>query len=329
MGKFRKYGVPAVLAILLTACQGPQSFLNATSPIAAHEADLYRDLFFEALAIFILITGALIWILIRYRHRGDQTLPAQVHGRVSWIMIPVFLIVALDGFDFVLMLETMNSVAIPAHAASDINIRVVGHRWWWEFDYPDLGIVTANELHIPVGTDIQVALESADVIHSFWVPKISGKTDVIPGQHNTMWLHGSEEGTFYGQCAEFCGTEHAMMRFIVVVQSQADFDAWVKNQQALPPEPQTEDQKAAVTILTSTCKECHSLNPAEPELKKGPNLAHLFSRSVFAGGSYDLNEQNLRSWLKNTQTMKPGNDMEIQLTPKEIDELISYFELLK
>jgi len=326
----RKYGVLTGLAILLSACQPSPSFLVSTSPISSHEADLYKEVLIEAALIFVFVTGALIWILIRYRSRGDKALPPQIHGKTSWIIIPVFLIVALDGMDFVWMVQTMKAVAAPQQAVSDLNIRVVGHRWWWEFDYLDQKIATANELHIPVGTTVQVALESVDVIHSFWVPQISGKTDVIPGQHNTMWLEGNEVGEFLGQCAEFCGTEHALMRFKVIVESQEDFDAWVADQQKPAYQPQTEDEKAGYEEVTGACAACHSLDPSEMDTDKvGPNLTHLFSRGTFAGGSFELTEENLRMWLEDTQAMKPGNDMDIKVLPKVRDQIIAYLLNLK
>jgi cytochrome c oxidase subunit 2 len=211
-----------------------------------------------------------------------------------------------------------------------LNVRVVGHQWWWEIDYTDLGIATANEMHIPVGTTVQIALESRDVIHSFWVPQLSGKTDVIPGQNNTMWLEGDQVGEFLGQCAEFCGIEHALMRFKVIVESQEDFDAWVANQQKPVYQPQTEDEQAGYEELTGACAACHSLDPSEMDTDKvGPNLTHLFSRTTFAGGSFELNEENLRKWLEDTQAMKPGNDMEIKVLPKTRDQIISYLLNLK
>jgi len=328
----RKIGVLAGLAILLSACQpNSPSFFNSTALIPTHEAELYIDLLWEAGIIFVVITGVLIWLLIKNRDNGDKKMPPQIYGRASWYLIPVVLIIALDGFDFVLMVDTMNKVRAPAPSASDLNVQVVGHRWWWEFDYPDLGVVTANELHIPVGTTVQISLESVDVIHSFWVPQLSGKTDVVPGQHNSMWIIADKEGVFYGQCAEFCGTEHALMRFAVYVDSQADFDAWVANQQKPAYQPQTELEQAGYETLTTTCAACHSLDPSEAntDLLKGPNLAHLFSRHTFSGGSFDLNEENIRNWIHDTQSMKPANDMEITVTPKELDGLLEYLPNLK
>jgi len=332
MGMLRKYGVILGMAIFLSACQPSPTFLNSASPISGHEANLYRIILIMALVVFVLVEGALIWILVRDRKRSsDDELPNQIYGNtrleVIWTVIPILLVIAL----FVMTVQTVDAVAAPTSAKSDLNVRVVGHRWWWEFDYMDQGFATANELHIPVGATVQIQLESVDVIHSFWVPQLSGKTDVVPGQHNTMWITGDQVGEYLGQCAEFCGTQHALMRFKVFVDSQADFDAWVANQQKPAYQPQTEDEQAGFKEIDSgACAACHSLDPTEIETEKvGPNLTHLFSRTTFAGGSFDLNEENLRSWLHDTQAMKDGNDMQIVVPPKQIDQIIAYLKNLK
>lgn len=321
---------PFALGIVLSGCGTSPSFLNPASSIAEHEAKLYNNILIMALVVFVFVELCLIWVLIRDRQRkGDDTLPKQIYGNtkleITWTAIPVLVTVVL----FAMTVQTMKSVAAPAAAVGDINLHVIGHRWWWEFDYTDLGIKTANELHIPVGATVQITLDSIDVIHSFWVPQLSGKTDVVPGQTNHMWLTADQTGKFFGQCAEFCGTEHAMMRIVVVVDSQDRFDAWVANQQKPVPQPQTGDQQAGHKLVSTLCASCHSLDPGETETKVGPNLAHLFSRSTFAGATYDLNEENLRRWLHDTQPMKPENDMNLKLTPQEIDELVAYLLLLK
>lgn len=327
----RKYGVVVGLAIFLSACQPSPTFLNSASPISDHVANLYRIILIMALVVFVLVEGALIWIVIRDRKKADdQEPPTQIYGNtrleIIWTVIPILLVIAL----FIMTVQTVNAIAAPDSLKSDLNLRVVGHQWWWEFDYLDQGFATANELHIPVGTTVQIQLESKDVIHSFWVPQLSGKTDVIPGQHNTMWIKGDQVGEYLGQCAEFCGEEHALMRFKVIVDSQEDFDAWAANQQKAAYEPQTEDEKAGHKQITGVCAACHSIDPTEIDTTKvGPNLTHLFSRSTFAGGTFELNEKNLRSWLNDTQAMKPGNDMEITLSPQEIDQLVAYLTHLK
>lgn len=319
-----------VFGIMLSGCGTSPSFLNPASSIAEHEAKLYNNILIMALVVFVFVEIGLIWVLIRDRkQKGDNTLPKQIYGNtkleITWTAIPVLVTVVL----FAMTVQTMKSVAAPEAAAADINLHVIGHRWWWEFDYTDLGIKTANELHIPVGATVQLTLDSVDVIHSFWVPQLSGKTDVVPGQTNHMWLTADQTGKFLGQCAEFCGTEHAMMRINVVVDSQEDFNAWVADQQKAAPQPQTEAEQAGYKLISTLCASCHSLDPAEPEAKVGPNLAHLYSRSTFAGATYDLNEENLRRWLRDTQPMKPDNDMNLKLTPQEIDELVAYLRLLK
>ncbi|HET7145295.1 MAG TPA: cytochrome c oxidase subunit II, partial [Anaerolineales bacterium] len=291
---------------------------------------LYNVILIMALVVFVLVEFCLVWILIRDRkQQGDDTPPKQVYANakleITWTVIPVL----LTGVLFVLTVRTMDLVAAPAPSAADINVHVIGHQWFWEIDYSDLGIKTANELHIPLGATVQITLDSIDVIHSFWIPQLSGKTDVIPGQTNQMWLTADQTGVFLGQCAEFCGIEHALMRIEVVVDSQEDFNAWVSNQQKPAAQPQTDEEQEGFKQVTGLCASCHSINPAEPENKVGPNLAHLFSRSKFAGATYDLTEENLSKWLHDTQPMKPGNKMNLKLTPEEIEHLLAYLKLLK
>ncbi len=328
---FHKITLLAGLGFILSGCTTSPTFLRPASSIAQHEANLYNNLLIMALVVFVLVEAVLVWILIRDRKkRGDDDRPpTQIYANtkleITWTVIPVLLTGALFAMTF----QTMKNVAVPAASAKDINVHVIGHQWWWEFDYPDLGFKTANELHIPVGATVQVTLDSMDVIHSFWVPQLSGKTDAVPGQTNHMWLTSNQTGVFIGQCAEFCGTEHAMMRIEVVVDSQDDFNAWVSNQQKPAAQPQTADELAGYKDFSGVCASCHSLNPAEPENKVGPNLAHLFSRSTFAGATYPLTEENLRNWLHDTQSMKPGNDMKLTLSPDEINHIYAYLKLLK
>ncbi|HZD11097.1 MAG TPA: cytochrome c oxidase subunit II, partial [Candidatus Binatia bacterium] len=241
---FRRYGMVAGLTLLLSACQASPTFLNPASPIAGNVANLYKIILGLALVVFVLVEGALILIVVRDRRRpGDDELPEQIHGNmrleIVWTAIPILLVIFLFG----MTVQTANSISAPRPQSGDMHVRVKGHQWWWEFDYLDQGFATANELHIPLGATVQVSLESVDVIHSFWVPQLSGKTDVIPGQHNTMWLKGERVGEYLGQCAEFCGTEHALMRFKVFVDSQEDFDAWVENQLRPAYAPQTSDER--------------------------------------------------------------------------------------
>ncbi|MFN2120085.1 MAG: cytochrome c oxidase subunit II [Anaerolineales bacterium] len=320
----------AAWGVLLTGCATSPTFVNSNSSIARDETALYRDILFEAVIIFVIIVGALIWSLIRDRARRDQKAPPkQTYGKITWAVGAAVLVLMVDGLDFGLMVSTLNKVRPPAPTSADLNLHVIGHRWWWEFDYPDLGIKTANELHIPVGTNVRVTLDSVDVIHSFWAPQLTGKTDAIPGQTNHMWLRADEPGKFHGQCSEFCGTEHALMRLQVIAQTQSDFDAWAANQQKPAATPKTEAEQAGYKIVTTTCSTCHSLDPGDPRTDlTGPNLTHLFSRSKFAGASFDLNETNIRNWVHNTQAMKPGNDMNITIKQQDLDNVVAYLKLL-
>jgi cytochrome c oxidase subunit 2 len=224
----------------------------------------------------------------------------------------------------------MHAVATPPPQKGDVNVQVVAHQWWWEFDYPDLGFVTANEMHIPIHANVHISLVSADVVHSFWVPELAGKTDVIPGVTNHMWMRGDKLGEYWGQCAEYCGLNHANMRLRVFVDTQEDFDAWVKNQQQPPVQPQTDLQKQGYDLVVNgVCSGCHSLGDHKAALPIGPDLTHLFSRTVFAGASFDLTQANLRQWLLDTQAMKPGNKMTITVPPDQINALIAYLTMLK
>ena len=249
-------GTVILVALALTAgCSGTANapgantpipiFLRPASPVAAQQASLFRVLLVMSAVVFVIVEGLLLYNIFHHaKKRQEPEVPPQPYRQYViegiYTGLPVLLVIAI----FILMLGTIRAIAAPAPQAGDLKLTVIGHRWWWEFDYPDLKIKTANELHIPVNTTVQVELQSFDVIHSFYVPQLSGKTDVIPGMTNTMWLRGDTVGEFHGQCSEFCGLNHANMRFTVLVQSQADFDAWVANQQQPPAEPQGDLQKS-------------------------------------------------------------------------------------
>jgi cytochrome c oxidase subunit 2 len=320
-----------LLAAGLSGCAGSPTFLNPASAISSHEAGLYMVIFYLALGVFIIVESLLVYALIRFRKRdGDSGEPRQVHGNtrleVIWTAIPVVLVLTL----FVLTVTTANAVAAPKAADNDVHIHVVGHQWWWEFEYTDYGFKTANELHIPVGANVKIDLDSVDVIHSFWVPQMAGKTDAIPGHTNHLWLTADLPGTYHGQCVEFCGVNHANMRIRAVAESPADFKAWVTSQQAPLYEPQTPQEQAGQGyIVNQICANCHTLGENRAKNDIGPDLTHLFSRSVFAGATYDLNEANLRRWLEDTQAMKPGNDMIVNLSSEDIDNLMAYMTKLK
>ena len=239
----------------------------------------------------------------------------------------------------------------PATADGALEVTVTGHQWWWEFEYQDADgsgrfINTSNELIVPVGRPVNLLLNSDDVIHSFWVPKLAGKVDVVPTRNNRMWFQGDEIGSFYGQCAEFCGTAHALMKFQVHVLSEADYMNWVASY-GQPPgtvEALTGTARKGQEIFMSNgaCLACHTIEGVPGAMGVlGPNLTGLGNKQTFASGIMDLNRENLRRWLKNPNDVKPGNRMSeqapvyqtpdgnINLTEKEVSALIEYLLSLK
>ena len=319
------------LLLLLSGCSNTSTFLNSASPISRDEAHLYEIVLAMSFVVLLTVYSLLIYNILHFRSRvHDFAVPDQHYRHLLiesvYTGIPLVAVTVL----FILTVYTMHAVAAPPPDKSDLNVQVVAHSWWWEFDYPDLGIVTANEMHIPINANVHMSLVSADVVHSFWVPELAGKTDVIPGVTNHMWMKGDQVGEYSGQCSEYCGLNHGNMRFRVFVDTQENFDAWVKNQQQPPVQPQTDLQKQGYDLVVNgICAGCHSLGDHKAALPIGPDLTHLFSRTTFAGASFDLNEANLLRWLQDTEAMKPGNDMQVTLTPDQINALIAYLSMLK
>ena len=286
--------------------------------------------------IFLVVAGLLTFTLFRFRKRrldnGNE--PAQVYGsnriEVAWTVIPILIVLVLTMTTARVVIDIQNKPA-PEDA---LQVTVVGHQWWWEFRYPDFGIVTANELHVPLSTATTPAmtflkLQSADVAHSFWIPQLSGKTDLIPGRTNSMWIDPRQEGTFLGNCAEYCGTQHANMLLRVVVQSPADFAKWAADQKRDAVfDPRLEEARAM--FLSFSCVNCHTVSGTAASGTFGPDLSHLMSRNTLGSGVIPNSEENLRAWVKDPQTIKPGNLMpNMQLSARELDQVVAYLASLK
>ena len=286
--------------------------------------------------IFIIVAGLLIYSLVRFRHRaGDEaTEPPQVYGsnqiELAWTVLPILIV-------FVLILVTSRTIADiqnrkPPRGA--VQATVVGHQWWWEIRYPELGIVTANELHVPASTGERrqpafLNLQSADVAHSFWVPQLAGKTDVIPNKENRMWIEPTIPGTYLGNCAEYCGRQHARMLIRVVVHTPEEFDRWVREQQqpALIAADAAEGRKA---FLVNSCVNCHTVRGTSAEGKFGPDLTHLMNRETLAAGAAPNTPENLRLWVRDPQRIKLGCLMpNMQMTDREVDQIVAYLQTLK
>jgi len=329
--RWRRSAILASLSLALVGCakHAPQDTLKPAGPNARTIDNLINPVFIVAGVIFVLVEGMALVFTLKYRHRDDAPEPVQIHGNtrleVGWTLLPalILLAVAIPTIATIFKLSRR-----PAHA---INVTVTAHQWWWEYDYPDLGVVTANELHMPLDQPLEITLKGADVIHSFWVPKLGGKTDVVPGRANHMSLRGDKVGTFLGQCTEFCGLSHANMHLKAMVQTRSDFDAWVAGQRQAAPEPAegapAADGKALFT--QKSCSGCHTIGGVSSG-KVGPNLTHVYSRTSFAGSMFEMSPVNLRIWLGNPPGVKPGSKMpNLKLSPDEINKLIAYLQTLK
>ena len=287
-------------------------------------------------AIFFVVAALLIYVIIRFRVRPGEhgSEPPQVYGsnnlEAAWTIVPVIIVVVL----FLATARTINEIERTEPQEGALEVTVVGHRWWWEFRYPEYGIVTANELHIPVSDPDDprptfLWLESQDVIHSFWVPRLSGKTDVVPNRRNTLWIDTSTPGLYLGQCAEYCGTQHAHMLLRVYVDTKEDFERWVAEQQA--PDPVDPSVVAGRELFQRTaCINCHTLDGTVADGTYGPSLSHLMSRKTIGAGSAFNTPENLKRWVKDPAVFKPGVRMpDMKLTSEEVDQIVAYLVTLK
>ena len=327
---------PALLLVvgallLATACGvTPLTIMEPATASARRSLYLLTFVFWAAVVVFVLVEGVLIYVLIRYRRRRGDGLPPQTHGHtrleIAWSIAPAILVAVIA----VLTVPRIFADAQQAEADT-LKVRAIGHQWWFEFVYPELGVVTANELHLPVARSVEIQLESDDVLHSFWVPKLRGKLDMVPGRVNKFVITPESTGTFLGQCAEFCGIAHALMKFTVVVESEADFDAWVGNERSARAPPASDQARAGEALLASAgCVACHTIRGTDATGVIGPELTHVGSRDQIAAGNLPNTREGLSTWLSGPQDVKPGNLMVIpELSDDEIDDLVTYLLGLK
>jgi cytochrome c oxidase subunit 2 len=291
------------------------------------------------LAIFLTVAGLMLYALIRYRQRPGDTdrEPPQIYGsnqiELSWTVIPILIVVMLFLSTTRVILGTE---AIPK-PASAMDVTVIGHQFWWEYRYPKQGVVTANELHIPISDPAQptptyLSMSSADVSHSFWVPRLAGKMDVIPNRLNTMWIDPQQAGLYLGQCAQYCGTQHAKMLLRVYAQTPEDFAAWVNQQKKPAQQDFSGDPTAAegqTVFLHNACINCHTISGTAATGRFGPDLTHLASRDTIASGPIKNTPENLRKWIDNPDTMKPGSLMPaMHLNDHDLDVITAYLTQL-
>ena len=335
------HSVALLLCCMSSAAASPSStsLTNVFAPESTPaKSILHLSIFVLAITgiIFAVVFTLLVYSISKFRARSASanTEPAQVYGstqiELAWTIIPILIVV-------VLFLATAREIHVIQDApmpAAAVEVTVIGHQFWWEYRYPQFGIVTANELHIPVSdhahpTPTFLQLLSADTDHSFWVPELAGKTDLIPNHPNRMWMDPEHTGVFVGQCAQYCGTQHANMLLRVSVDSAEGFAEWVREQK----QPAIAEERVAAgrrVFETTACINCHLIHGTVANGRFGPDLTHLMSRTTIAAGAALNTSENLRLWIQNPDAIKPGSLMPaMKLTESDLGELVDYLATLR
>jgi cytochrome c oxidase subunit II len=326
-------------AVAFADAAQPWSPTNIFAPASTPAKSIFGlSLFVLAVtgAIFLIVFALLVYSVVKFRKRrnDDGREPPQVYGsnqvELAWTIIPILIVVAL----FMATARVIAVVQKTSPPGNAIAVTAIGHQFWWEYRYPDLGVVTANELHVPVSdpahpTPTFIKLLSADTDHSFWVPRLAGKTDLIPNHPNAMWIDPQEIGVYLGQCAQYCGTQHAKMLLRVYVQSKDEFDRWIQ-QQRQPAISRDAISEGERIFETTACINCHAVSGTVANGRFGPDLTHLMSRDTIAAGAALNTPENLRLWIRNPNAIKPGSLMPaMQLNKQDLDALAAYLETLR
>ncbi len=324
----------ATAALAIAGCGGPfpQSTLHPRSDFARGTDALFTDIFWWAAAVFVVVELMLLVAIVRFRHREGRAAPRPTHGHtlmeIGWTLAPAVILV------FVAVPTVRTIFATAGEAPADaLKVDVIGHQWWWEFRYQELALVTANELHVPLGRVVQLSITSADVFHSFWAPPLGGKRDAIPGHMTRIAFRPDSVGDYSGQCAEFCGASHANMRLRVIVDSDSGFGRWATVQLAGPaaPAPGTLAERGRAVFARSACIGCHTIQGVSPGVI-GPNLTHVGSRTTIASGLFPNDSAHLARWIADAPSLKPGSlmtRMQPPLTDADIAALGAYLQSLK
>jgi len=328
----------AALIISLSGCAAvsDQSTLHPAGPAAAEIARLWWVMLAAFTVVFLLVV-ALIWFAVAGRSRpstpdasgSDVAGDSPPWGRTGFIVaggviLPITILTPL----YLYSLMTSAGLGMPKDA---MTVRVVGHMWWWEVRYPQQGIVTANEIYIPAGKPVRLELASVDVIHSFWVPRLNGKRDLIPGIENVFWIQADEPGVYRGQCGEYCGTQHANMAFQVIALPPDEFEAWSVVRSRPSPEPATDEARRGNQVfLTAGCVQCHAIRGMASQANVGPDLTDLVSRRMIGGAMLPNTHENLTKWIADAPSIKPGIKMpRTHIPADQLRDLVAYLEGLK
>ena len=315
--------------------QLPNIFAPASTPAGAI-VDLSMVVLSITAVIFVVVASLLVYAVVKFRATpaNEDREPAQVYGstqiELAWTIVPILIVLVL----FAATARVIHAIQDAPQPPSAVEVTVIGHQFWWEYRYPALGVVTANELHVPVSSPSRprptfLKLLSADTDHSFWIPQLAGKIDLIPNRVNRLWMDPSRPGIFLGQCAQYCGTQHAKMLQRVSVDTPDAFDAWVRAQL----QPVADDESASDgrrVFETTACINCHTIRGTAANGRFGPDLTHLMSRATIASGAAENTPENLRVWLKDPDAIKPGSLMPaMQLSDAELDAVVRYMLSLR
>jgi cytochrome c oxidase subunit 2 len=311
----------APVALVIAGCGSKQDSLAPQSPDAHGIATLWWVMFAGS-AVGLAVVAALLiasWVKRRERAASDRTATMVVLG--LGIAVPIAILASLFVYSDIFLIRD-TSPPVASAATGVLQVRVIGHQFWWEVRYPGSRVVTANEIHIPVRTNVEVLVHTDDVIHSFWVPQLNRKIDLLPEQVNRVDLYADEVGRYRGQCAEFCGLQHAHMGFYVFADPPAVFRRWLRAQAR----PATHD----LPLFTSECAECHAIRGTSATSHVGPDLTHVGSRTSLAALTIPNTPEHMREWLRRTQDVKPGAEMpQVELTDAQVNRLAAYLESLK
>ena len=338
--------LPAVFLFVAGCAENySQSTLAPKSDFTRMIDGLFMTTVWWAVVVFVLVEGTLVFAIIRFRGKPDDPEPRQTHGNTTveivWTIIPA-VILALIAVPTIRTI--FRTAEVPAGA---LTIEVIGHQWWWEFRYPDQQVVTANEMHIPVGRTVALKIITHDVLHSFWLPQLAAKRDAFPRRYNTLWFKAEEAGDYTGQCAEFCGIQHGRMGFKVIADEPAEFEAWAASEQVGSPmvnagampagavaAPDSVMEKGKATFLAGGCIGCHAMGgtPTGGVMTMvGPNLTHVGSRTTLVANLMPNTDENLARWLRDPQAVKEGSLMKLprKLTEEEVQTLVAYLRAHK
>ena len=321
--------VAATAVVAGCGWDGPMSTLVAHSDLNRSILSLYTIITWATVVIGLVVFAGLAWILLRHRPPPTSTLPVQTRGHtvleIAWTIAPalVLLVIAIPTIQVVF--RTQQAVTPPGA----LKVTVLGYQWWWEFRYPSLDVVTANELHIPAGQAVELVLDGPDVIHSFFVPQLTAKRDVVPGRVNHITFTADRPGEYWGQCAEFCGLSHANMAVRIIVDTPEDFARWVAAQRAPAVEPAGDAARGKDIYAKSACVGCHTITGVSTGVL-GPTLTHFGSRGTLAAGMWPNTPDNVAAWVKDPQGLKPGVKMpNLGLTTAQAKDVAAYLSALK